>query len=306
MGIDTYKVRASRLIKHLSETFGLSLSSSQALTAVAAEEGIPRANWNLLAARALHEPSKNESELVLGCTGSGKSLYAKQAVAAAVAARRPVLIISRSGEYELFVQALGGGVTKIEEDGSLKSSKGISKVSLLTWDYYSSHKPQPLFTLKELGFDKPDLREIVVICDEIHGYEQEPWFLSLLGQVAANECSTIQLLSQYAPHSLAAAVTAKVGRLRVFRLHDLDARQLFDSETASVVVNLPVGQSIIREVALATAAEKLLELASAAASTITAILTNQNTKVFLKIASTSAESLAEAKKEDPQQSSHNG
>ncbi|AET95384.1 hypothetical protein BSFA1_81310 (plasmid) [Burkholderia sp. SFA1] len=255
MGLEAYRVRASRLAKHLYENFGLSLSASERLIAIAAEEGIPRANWNVLAARAADEPPvANQSELVAGAAGSGKSVYAKRRLVEAVAAQRPVLVISPFNEYQQLVKSLGGRECVVSPDGEVTMSKGISNICLLTWDGFAAKTPRIAASCKELGFQKPDLREIFLVADEVQLYAHELWFLKMLSELDGHECATVTLVTQDAQMAVVPAIAAKVETLRLFRHHDFAARRQYGDLMADQMRGLSTGQSLAKRIKFLPAA----------------------------------------------------
>ncbi|HIH2751723.1 TPA: hypothetical protein ACYLN4_007573 [Burkholderia lata] len=291
MGIETYRVRSSRLARYLASKHGLQLSTSDALRAIAAEEGIPRDNWNELAARAKNEPVENKSELVAGTPGSGKSLYAQRCAINALAAERPVLIISARGEHH-FVKALGGSVHRINPDGTLSIEKGANptiKLAMLEFDTLGCHLNdfhyQNLPSLKDLGFSKPDLREITVIADEFHHYGKSAWFIEMLRTIAEYECAEVKLVGQLlAEFSVEVIVAGRIMKARLFRLSEFEALRAFGDELGEKIATLRQGESIEIRFPFSFPRTDLSRLA-ANAELAEAVMQNTWSKIFFKMPS---------------------
>ncbi|WP_432263133.1 hypothetical protein [Cupriavidus sp. TMH.W2] len=194
-----------------------------------------------------------------------------------------MLIISPLAEYEALVRTLGGTECVVLPDGQIRLRKGYSKLFLLTWDGLASNKPRFSATLKQLGFQKPDLREILLVADEIHAYARDPWFLEMLTELMPHECATTMLIAQDAREAIVPALVARAGSLRIFRQYDFVARQLLDRDTAVEAVQLETGQSIVRKVAFLTAATDTAGLRFVDPAVVRAVLANTATRIFMKV-----------------------
>jgi hypothetical protein len=252
MGVEAYRVRASRLVKYLSSRHGLNLTTSDGLTAIAAEEGIPRADWNALAARAKTEPYENQSELVIGTPGCGKSHYAKMEVVNAVSVERPTLIVSMRGDYEQLVEALGGTIHTVRSDGVVEVKPGHPGLVLFTWDGLRSPEMSAKPTWKSLGFQKPALKEILIVLDEVYRYADDGWLLDLIQQIAGHERATTLVVAQMPCDANRVAALARVRRARIFRSPEVVTRDRFRADTVGLVENLRVGGSMIRRIRFLT------------------------------------------------------
>lgn len=289
MGIETYRVRSSRLARYLAATHGLQLSTSESLRAIAAEEGIPRADWNQLAARAKDEPVDSNSELIVGASGSGKSLYAQRCAVNALAAERPVLLIAAKGEHH-FVKALGGSVHRVNPDGTLSIEKGSNpgaKLVMLEFDALRTDRGDvhrlSLPSLKDLGLSRPDLREITLIADEFYHYGKAPWFMAMVRAIAENECAEVKLIGQMLKEfPLEMVLAARIAKARLFRLHEVEARNAFGDEMGDKVAALRQGESIECRFAFSLPKTDLSGLAADPALAET-IMQNTWAKIFLKV-----------------------
>lgn len=283
MGIDAYKVRATRLAKYLAEAAGIKLPAHQALSAIAAEEGIPRANWNILAAKAKIEPAENNSELIVGFPGSGKSVYARQRVVDALAGGRPVVIFSALGDYDRFVQELGGTVHHINADGTASRQVGYrDKLVVVGWNQYGEWKSTPpMPDLKELGFQKQDLREILIVFDETHHYIRSSWLLRMLSAVGEHECAQALLICQQCTTDVAPAIVlAKIKQVRLFKLGGSLAFQDFalDPDLVKAVLDLERHASVAGYIAVSDASA----LQHVGKQAQQAVLLNHNLKIAIR------------------------
>jgi hypothetical protein len=282
MGIEAYRVRASRLVKHLASRHGLNLTTSDGLVALAAQEGIPRADWNVLAAMAKTEPRENDSELVIGESGSGKSVFAKNAIVSAFAFERPTLIVSAKGEYEQVVEALGGTIHTALPDGGVEVKPGHPGLVLFTWDGLRMPEMKAKPTWKSLGFQKPALREVLVVLDEVHQYADHGWLLDMVGQIAGNEAATTLILAQMVGESNRVAPMARVRNARLFRSREITTRDHFAADTVGLVENLRMGESVVRPIRFFTAECEISDLWEKAPDDAQTVLRTTHGKIHVR------------------------
>lgn len=243
MGVETYRVRALRLVKHLQAAHGLHLTTSQGLAAIAAEEAVPRADWNILAARAKTESYQNRSELVLGAIGSGKTTYVHDIALQAALAGRAVLTLSTTpGELR-----------------QLLASENYTGDAVYEFHWTQAVRRTP--TLKDLGFTKPQARDIVIIADEMHSRLRQlhVWFLDLLSMVTKHEGVTVLVVAQDGdPHIWSYLDAARITRARLFGnpyLKESSPWASWSDGTVSVVRGLRPGESVLREIRVSRASQ---------------------------------------------------